>query len=449
MSHSLSRPLAIVIVIALAGMLRAADDVIIHDQVYYPSAPVIVEAGNTITTTSSVTINTGAMVLFSAGSKIELNPGFSIADGGMFYGAAGQFLPYSADFESSEGYALGTLQAQQGWGISTGAATVDSSVANTGSAGLKLSVGSLVVQGFQPGSATVNFADLYVKPVAATTTTSTIVETESIAVSFVAGSSTAEVWVRYGGGVNVWIPTGATFAVDSAKRATSWQRITIRSDYTRKTCDLYVNGVLVAYDLAFADASATYFNLLRFRGLSSSVVTTESYVDTIHITTSNPLGTDSDGDGIPDAWETANGTNASSDDRNSAFGSTGRTVIEQYYLSLQPSNADTTPPSAPTAFVATSNSTTSLGFAWSGATDTGSGTPGVAGYYVFRNGTKINSSLLPTMSFVDTGLSAGTSYTYTVKAVDLAGNVSAASSGFTLSTAAASTSGGFEVFTPL
>lgn len=93
-------------------------------------------------------------------------------------------------------------------------------------------------------------------------------------------------------------------------------------------------------------------------------------------------------------------------------------------------NADTTPPSVPTGLSATNVSTTSLTLNWSASTDAGSG---VAGYEVYRGGSLIAS---PTgTSHNDSGLSAGTAYSYTVKAKDKAGNVSAASSALMTSTA--------------
>ncbi|MBD8497404.1 lytic polysaccharide monooxygenase [Paenibacillus arenosi] len=57
---------------------------------------------------------------------------------------------------------------------------------------------------------------------------------------------------------------------------------------------------------------------------------------------------------------------------------------------------------------------------------------GISYYEVFRNGTLVGSPTSP--SFVDTGLQANTSYTYTIKAVDNSGNKSAASAGVTFKT---------------
>jgi chitodextrinase len=57
---------------------------------------------------------------------------------------------------------------------------------------------------------------------------------------------------------------------------------------------------------------------------------------------------------------------------------------------------------------------------WSQASDN----VGVTGYTVFRDGVQVATRT--TLSFADTGLSPSTSYSYTVDAVDAAGNHSKA-----------------------
>ncbi|MFG2042493.1 DUF4832 domain-containing protein [Dactylosporangium sp. NPDC048998] len=95
--------------------------------------------------------------------------------------------------------------------------------------------------------------------------------------------------------------------------------------------------------------------------------------------------------------------------------------------------ADTTPPSTPT-LSSTGVTGTTVSLSWTAATDN----VGVVGYEVFRGATLAGS---PTgTTFTDTGLSPGTAYSYTVKAVDAAGNRSAASNVVTVSTS--STPGG-------
>jgi chitodextrinase len=89
---------------------------------------------------------------------------------------------------------------------------------------------------------------------------------------------------------------------------------------------------------------------------------------------------------------------------------------------------DSTPPSVPGTPVASSITSTAATLTWAASTDN----VGVAGYDVYRNGV-LNGTSTGT-SFNATGLSASTSYSFTVRARDAAGNVSAASSAVTFTT---------------
>ncbi|MFF4138544.1 PHB depolymerase family esterase [Streptomyces mirabilis] len=81
---------------------------------------------------------------------------------------------------------------------------------------------------------------------------------------------------------------------------------------------------------------------------------------------------------------------------------------------------DQTGPAAPTGLTVTGTTDTSASLSWNAVS-------GAASYNVYRNGTKVNASALTGTSFTDSGLSAGTSYSYTVAAVDSAGAVGAQS----------------------
>jgi hypothetical protein len=80
--------------------------------------------------------------------------------------------------------------------------------------------------------------------------------------------------------------------------------------------------------------------------------------------------------------------------------------------------ADTTPPSTPTNLTATPVSQSQVNLSWSASTDN----IGIENYKLFRNSTLIASPTETT--YQDTGLTPATSYTYTVQAVDAAGNQS-------------------------
>ncbi|MFJ4757839.1 glycoside hydrolase family 6 protein [Streptomyces sp. NPDC088763] len=92
---------------------------------------------------------------------------------------------------------------------------------------------------------------------------------------------------------------------------------------------------------------------------------------------------------------------------------------------------DTTAPTAPTGLRATAKTASSVSLAWTAATDN----VGVTGYDVYRDGTRVGSPSAGT-TYTDTGLSAATAYSYTVRARDAAGNVSAASAALSVTTEA-------------
>ena len=82
---------------------------------------------------------------------------------------------------------------------------------------------------------------------------------------------------------------------------------------------------------------------------------------------------------------------------------------------------DTTAPTAPTSLVASGTTTTSTNLSWTASTDN----VGVAGYDVYQGAT-LKATVTGTTYSV-TGLTAGTAYTFSVKAKDPAGNISTSS----------------------
>jgi chitodextrinase len=93
-----------------------------------------------------------------------------------------------------------------------------------------------------------------------------------------------------------------------------------------------------------------------------------------------------------------------------------------------PGNEDTEAPSVPSNLSGSAVSTSQINLTWTASTDN----VGVAGYQVFRNGTKIAETT--STSFGDTGLVAGTEYTYFVRAFDAVGNVSGSSNTVSVTT---------------
>ncbi|MGH6622245.1 MAG: carbohydrate-binding protein, partial [Alphaproteobacteria bacterium] len=100
-------------------------------------------------------------------------------------------------------------------------------------------------------------------------------------------------------------------------------------------------------------------------------------------------------------------------------------VADQQYFSLNSlrvgTAADTQAPSIPANPAATAVSSSQIDLSWSAATDN----VGASGYHVYRNAVKVAST--SGTGYSDTGLSAATTYSYTIAAYDAAGNVSAQS----------------------
>ncbi len=97
---------------------------------------------------------------------------------------------------------------------------------------------------------------------------------------------------------------------------------------------------------------------------------------------------------------------------------------------------DTTPPSAPANLSVTGTTSSSVSLSWGASTDN----VGVTGYQVFRGSTLVTT--VTGTTYTDIGLAASTSYSYTVKARDAAGNVSAASNQATGTTQSGGGGGG-------
>lgn len=113
---------------------------------------------------------------------------------------------------------------------------------------------------------------------------------------------------------------------------------------------------------------------------------------------------------------------------------TGRANIKEQTINVYAGPPDTTAPSAPSSLTAPSKSNVTVNLSWNASTDN----VGVVGYDVYRNGTLLGATTGGTTYNV-TGLTPSTTYTFTVKARDAAGNVSAASNTLSVTTDAGDT----------
>ncbi|MDQ1700617.1 MAG: large repetitive protein, partial [Frankiaceae bacterium] len=92
---------------------------------------------------------------------------------------------------------------------------------------------------------------------------------------------------------------------------------------------------------------------------------------------------------------------------------------------------DATPPTTPSVLTATAKSRAEIDLTWNQSNDN----VGVTGYDVYRNGSLLKS-IGPDTTFVDGTVTSKSTYTYTVKARDAAGNASPASSSSSATTPA-------------
>ncbi|EMF0267822.1 fibronectin type III domain-containing protein [Enterococcus hirae] len=86
--------------------------------------------------------------------------------------------------------------------------------------------------------------------------------------------------------------------------------------------------------------------------------------------------------------------------------------------------ASSSPPAVPLNLKVTSVTTDSVSLSWEAAIDD----VGVTGYHVYRDDQLIQTLSGTELSYIDTGLMEATTYTYKIRAVDQAGNLSEASS---------------------
>lgn len=97
---------------------------------------------------------------------------------------------------------------------------------------------------------------------------------------------------------------------------------------------------------------------------------------------------------------------------------------------------DTSAPTVPTGLHVMGNPTSTIvPLMWNASTDN----VGVTGYRVYNGSTLVTTVSGTTLSYNVTGLTANTSYTFTVQAIDAAGNVSVSSNSISATTAASPT----------
>jgi endonuclease I/chitodextrinase len=104
--------------------------------------------------------------------------------------------------------------------------------------------------------------------------------------------------------------------------------------------------------------------------------------------------------------------------------------VEDYSVTITAATTDTTAPTAPTSLTASGTTATATNLSWTASTDN----VGVTAYEVYQGAT-LKATVTAT-TYAVTGLTASTAYTFSVKAKDAAGNVSASSNVASVTTTA-------------
>ncbi|WP_226543525.1 fibronectin type III domain-containing protein [Neotamlana laminarinivorans] len=108
---------------------------------------------------------------------------------------------------------------------------------------------------------------------------------------------------------------------------------------------------------------------------------------------------------------------------------------QNYFYSLDSGErADTQPPTSPTELVASSITATTATLSWTASTDN----VGISGYHIYQNGL-LFTTVGSVNTYALTGLSSNTTYDFSVRAFDSAGNLSALSNTATFITLTGST----------
>ena len=119
--------------------------------------------------------------------------------------------------------------------------------------------------------------------------------------------------------------------------------------------------------------------------------------------------------------------------RGSTPNAVALTMLDNVTMPAAPPPAgDTTPPTTPSGFTATAVSPTQIALSWAASSDD----VGVVGYKVYRAGALL-VTVGPVTTLQNTGLAPSTTYSYTVQAIDAAGNASGQSLAASATTPAA------------
>lgn len=244
----------------------------------------------------------------------------------------------SIGFEESEGYSSGrAIEMMRGWSSSEeGGGMITREDRLFGEQSLKIEANEEAVgigywtEGVpQQG---VRFIEVSIKPVPIEMDDATaILNLWGSEIGFTRGDDNT-IHLRLPSGGNEGVASG-DFSIPARASAESeaglWLNVVIRQDLGAATWDLFLDGNLVAIDLRLGEVTEAF---------GIEVGAHEAmYLDGLGIGTENPLLPDSDGDGMPDAYEVAHNLNPSVNDRNGDWDGDGISNIAEYLAGTSPS----------------------------------------------------------------------------------------------------------------
>jgi len=245
-------------------------------------------------------------------------------------------LVHGADFQSSfdasselngsgsSGYSWSSTAAE---GSSV---TIDEGNKAEGTGSLKvLGTGAnveLVSSGTDPGG--IVFYQFKVKPVAeASEEAETVIDAGGARIGFVGQEGEGKVVGVTGSGSAVM--ADVSYGLDANHESENWLTLTVRVDGTVGVWDGWVNGY------------PAFSGMERSAGerVDSFAVNGESEgalrVDNFHLSAENPLFSDADRDGLPDAYEVAKNLNATVNDREEDSNSSGSDNLTEYVSEME------------------------------------------------------------------------------------------------------------------
>lgn len=232
---------------------------------------------------------------------------------------------YAESFEPPQFTDGQSIDQMAGWTIS-GSATVTAAQSAEGSQSLKIAASGtasrlLVVPG-------VRFIDLAILP--SYGEAGLPGETLNIGgarLSFIKSGSSGQITVL-SGTLAEGTPVGAPYAVEEDNLGKDWVRVTVREDTTKGTWDLFLDGEPIVFDQAVSQGTPSF----QLANASGEAV----YLDTFTESPENPLFKDSDGDGMPDAYEVANGLDPLVNDRDGDLDADGLSNIREMFHGSSP-----------------------------------------------------------------------------------------------------------------